>query len=59
MNMGKWIVGILALVGCMFLITSYCPNWWSAGFEVFSVKIRWAYVALGSVAFLAYKLKGK
>jgi hypothetical protein len=57
--MGKWIVGILALVGCMFLLTSYAPSVWTSGFHVIGFHIRWAFVVLGGVAFMAYKLKGK
>lgn len=57
--MSKIIVGVLAMVGCCWLISLYLPSMWSEGFNVGGVLIRYAYFALGAVAYLAYRLKGK
>lgn len=57
--MGKIVIGLLAIVGCLFVINAYVPSLWTSGFMVGTFNLRYAYFVLGGVAYLAYRLKGK
>jgi hypothetical protein len=57
--MGKLIIGLLAVVGCLFLVNAYVPSLWSSGFMAWNFYVRYAYFALGGVAYLVYRMKSK
>jgi hypothetical protein len=57
--MSKIIVGLLAIVGCLFVVNAYAPSLWTSGFMVGGVLVRYAYFALGGVGYLVYRLKSK
>lgn len=57
--MSKILIGLLAVVGCLFVMNAYAPSLWTSGFMLGTFNLRYAYFVLGGVAILAYRLKGK
>jgi len=57
--MGKIIIGLLAVVGCLFVVNAYAPSLWTHGFHVAGLYVRVVYLVVGAVVFMAYKLKSK
>lgn len=57
--MGKWLIGGLALVGGMFLITAYLPSCWSVGIQLGGHTIPYAWLMLLGLGYVVYRMKGK
>lgn len=58
----KFIVMVIGVIGTLFLINSYAPQAWSAGFTIpvgHGVHIPWAVCIIGAFIVVASRLKAK
>jgi len=61
-NVSKWFVVIVGIFGALFLINTYIPNAWSAGFTLpigHGVHVPYALCMLGAFIVVAARLKAK
>jgi hypothetical protein len=60
--MTKWLVVLLGLVGCFFLINAYIPGAWSTAFVLpigKGLPVAWAVLVMGGVLIVGARLKSK
>jgi hypothetical protein len=59
----KWLIVLLGLVGCFFLINAYMPGAWSTAFVLPigkpGIPVAWAVLMLGGVLIVGARLKSK